>query len=74
MLDKEPDKITLGQIVHLFEGQTDLVSCVTEPEACPMSPDCRVRLAWKDASEALSEKLDATSIADLIDELEPENL
>lgn len=74
VLDKPPDKITLGQIVQLYEGQTDLVACVSEPEECPMSMDCRVRLAWKDASEALCEKLDATSIADLIDELEPENV
>ena len=34
---------------------------------CPMSDDCQVRLAWQDATEVLYDKLDATTIADLMD-------
>ena len=68
VLGKRPDEITLGQIVRLFEGQSDLVECVSDPEVCPMSTDCRVLMAWKDASEALCERLDATKISDLIGE------
>ena len=65
-LAKKPDDITLGQIVRLFEGQSDLVECVSRPEKCSMSDDCQVRLAWQDATRVLYEKLDATTIADLI--------
>ncbi len=65
MLAKKPDEITLGQIVRLFEGQADLVECVSHPENCAMADECRVRLAWQAATDALYESLDGTTIADL---------
>ncbi|UCF94816.1 MAG: Rrf2 family transcriptional regulator [Desulfobacterales bacterium] len=66
LLAKRADKIKLGQIVRLFEGQSDLVECVSYPEKCPMSDDCQVRLVWRDATQVLYKKLDATTIADLV--------
>ena len=66
MLAKKPEDITLGQIVRLFEGQSDLVECVSDPEKCDMADDCQVRLAWRDATRVLYEKLDSTTIADLM--------
>lgn len=66
MLAKSPEDITLGQIVRLFEGQSDLVECVSHPEKCNMADDCQVRLAWRDATRVLYEKLDSTTIADLM--------
>ena len=66
MLVKKPEDITLGQIVRLFEGQSDLVECVSNPEKCNMADDCQVRLAWRDATQVLYEKLDSTTIADLM--------
>ena len=66
LLAEKPENITLGQVVRLFEGQTDLVECVSYPEKCPMSDDCQVRLAWRDATEVLYEKLDSTTISDLM--------
>ena len=65
-LNERPDKITVGQIVRLFEGQTDLVECVSVPEKCHRAEDCRVREVWKEATEAMYEKLDAITIEDLI--------
>jgi len=68
LLAKNPKNITLGQIVRLFEGQTELVECISNPEQCNMSDDCQVRLAWKEATRVLYEKLDSTTIADLMQE------
>ncbi|MBU1344081.1 MAG: Rrf2 family transcriptional regulator [Proteobacteria bacterium] len=68
LLAKDPDSISLGQIVRLFEGQTDLVDCISFPEKCDMASECLVRHAWYDATTALYEKLDGISIADLIDD------
>ena len=65
VLARKPDEITLGQIVRLLEGQSDLVECISQPEKCSMSDDCQVRLAWKEATRAFFEKLDAITIADL---------
>lgn len=66
LLAKDPEEIFLGQIVRLFEGQTDLVECISFPEKCEMAADCLVRNAWHDATSVLYEKLDGISIADLI--------
>ena len=66
LLAENPENISLGQVVRLFEGQTDLVECVSFPNKCPMSDDCQVRLAWRDATEGLYDKLDATTISDLM--------
>lgn len=65
-LAKKPREITMGEIVRLFEGQIDLVKCISFPENCRMSEDCRVRLAWREATRALFKKLDAITIADLV--------
>ena len=67
LLTKNPEEISLGQIVRIFEGQSELVECVSSPERCPMSDECRVRLAWQEATQALYKCLDATTIADLMD-------
>lgn len=72
LLAKKPEEISLGQIVRLFEGQSELVECISKPELCKMSDDCQVRLAWKDATRVLYEKLDSTTIADLLDGNDPE--
>ncbi len=68
VLAKPPQEITLGQVVRLFESQSDLVKCITNPEQCWMSDDCRVRVAWKRASAAFYDSLDATTIGDLLQE------
>jgi Rrf2 family protein len=67
LLAEKPEEITLGQIVRLFEGQSELVECISNPEKCSMSDDCQVRLAWGDATRVLYEKLDSTTIADLVE-------
>lgn len=69
-LNQEPAQITIGQIVRLFEGQADLVACVSAPECCQMADDCRVRNVWIEATEAMYEKLDSVTIADLLCENE----
>lgn len=66
LLAKKPREVTLGEIVRLFEGQSELVECISDPKRCAMSDDCRVRLAWQEATNALYRRLDATTIADLM--------
>jgi len=67
MLAKNPDEITLGQIVRLCESQSEPVACVSCPEKCTKSDDCKLRLAWQKATQAFYEKLDSITIANLMD-------
>jgi Rrf2 family protein len=71
LLAVKPETISLGEIVRLFEGQTDLVECVSSPEKCDMASECLVREAWQDATNVLYEKLNNISIADLVSGKEP---
>ena len=64
----DPSDISLGRIVRMFEGQTDLVQCIASPEKCEMADECRLRTAWKDATDALYEKLDLISIRSLVED------
>ncbi|MBC8432404.1 MAG: Rrf2 family transcriptional regulator [Desulfobacterales bacterium] len=66
MLAKKPEEITLGEITRLFEGTTELVNCISDPEKCSMIDDCTVRAAWEKAGKALYDELDSITIADLL--------
>lgn len=65
-LSIEATAISLGDIVRLFEGQSELVGCIHDADSCPNAEWCTARLAWKGATMALFEKLDNVTIADLI--------
>jgi len=65
-LNQPSGSISVGQIVRLFEGQADLVECVSSPDSCDRADACRVRNVWIEATGALYQKLDKVSIADLL--------
>lgn len=73
LLNQPPESITIGQLVRLFEGQTDLVACVSAPDKCQMAEECRVRMVWMEATEAMYAKLDSVTIADLVCEPFPKD-
>jgi Rrf2 family protein len=72
MLAKKSEKITLGDITRLFEGQTELVDCISSPEKCHRSDECIVRPAWQRATQALYRELDAITITDLLEKKKKE--
>ena len=65
-INQSPEEISVGQIVRLFEGQSDLVKCVGGPEKCDRADECIVRSVWMNATKAMYEKLDKVTIADLL--------
>lgn len=68
-LGKPPEEITLGQIVRLLDGPLAPVGCVSqtayEPCACPDPDNCGLRMVMKDVRDAISDILDATTLADV---------
>jgi Rrf2 family iron-sulfur cluster assembly transcriptional regulator len=67
LLAKKPRKITLGDITRIFEGQSELVGCISETKTCPKSDDCVVRLGWQKATIVFYKELDSISIANLLE-------
>lgn len=66
MLAKPPQEITVGEIVSLLEGSPELLECLANPESCERSDDCLTRPVWREALAAMQEKLDAVTLADLL--------
>lgn len=66
MLAKDPEEITLDQIVAVLEGGRHIVACVSTPHQCPRASRCAPRWVWKELSETLFEKLRFWTLKDLL--------
>jgi Rrf2 family transcriptional regulator, iron-sulfur cluster assembly transcription factor len=66
MLARSPDDITVGEIVALLEGGIRLTDCIEDPEVCNRSDQCLTRLVWKEATQAIHDKLNAITLSDLL--------
>lgn len=64
-LARPPERISVGEIVAILEGRKALTRCEIDPEVCERSESCSVRNLWKEATEALYDKLDGVSLSDL---------
>ncbi|MFH1185875.1 MAG: Rrf2 family transcriptional regulator [Chloroflexota bacterium] len=68
-LARRPAEISLGQIVRVLDGPLAPVKCVSqmayEPCGCPDEETCGLRLVMGEVRNAISERLDGTSLADV---------
>ena len=65
-LTKDPGEITVGEVVALLDGAS-LVECVNDNTICQRADFCPTRLLWKEISEAVFDKLQAVTLADLVE-------
>lgn len=63
---KPPGEITVGEVVSLLEGGIKLTKCTAQPEVCDRSATCITRFLWKEATDAIRERLDTVTFSDLI--------
>ncbi len=66
MLTRPPADITVGQIVTLLEGGDSLIACDKDPRTCERVTSCLTRHLWREAADAVFERLNAISLADLL--------
>jgi Rrf2 family protein len=66
MLSRSPETITVGEVVKVLEGGTNLTVCVENPDKCERSPDCVTRDVWEAASKAMYDKLNSMTLAGLL--------
>jgi len=67
ILSRPPEQISVGEIVAVLEEGTSLVECVEAPSVCERAPVCPTRLLWKEAAEAMFDRLQAVTLADLVE-------
>jgi Rrf2 family protein len=72
------NEITLGHIVRILDGPLAPIRCVSqmayEPCGCPDEQTCGLRLAMYDVRNAISNILDHTTLADVIQRVEAAHL
>lgn len=66
-LARPPEEITVAEIVALLEDGATLVECTERAEVCGRAGTCPTRLIWKDASQAMFDKLKSVTLADLVE-------
>ena len=70
ILTKPPEEITVGEIVALLENGNGLVECAADATVCERADICPTRLLWKEAHEAMFDRLEAVTLADLVERAE----
>ena len=71
-LGKPPREISVGNVIRILEGTLAPVPCVSETAyaKCPECLDvrsCGIRFVMKDVRDAISNILDKTSLADMLE-------
>lgn len=66
-LAREPEAITVGEIVRLTEGSLSPVSCLNgSHNTCERAARCRTVRMWTELDKMISNYLDSVTIADLV--------
>ena len=66
LLNRNPEDITVGEVVALLEGSTHLTACSNGPKSCNRSDECLTRFLWMEASQAFFNRLNQITFADLL--------
>ena len=64
-LQRDPEKITVREIVSTLEGDLNLVECVTNPASCNRFAVCVTQQVWCQVARAIAETLEGITLADL---------
>ena len=72
LLEKDPKKIYLGQVMRILEGPLAPVACVSQTayrrcDECRDEHTCGLRMVMKDVREAIANILDKTTLADVVE-------
>jgi Rrf2 family transcriptional regulator, cysteine metabolism repressor len=65
LLTKEPDEITLNEVVTVLEGPCSLVDCVADAKSCPKTESCVTREVWSVLGSKIEEVLSGLTLAAL---------
>ena len=67
VLKRDPDKITLREIVVALEGGLSIVDCTENSAECPRSKICATRDIWCGLNQVISNYLDVITLAEVVE-------
>src|SRR5512142_2152239 len=65
-LARQPEEISVLEVVEAIDGPISLNECTENPSACPFGDDCPLRPLWCDTQTELVKRLKKTSFAQFI--------
>ena len=67
LLTRKPEEYTVGDILRPLEGDLAPVECATDSEFCQRCNECVTLALWQEIHKAVSQVVDNTKLADLVD-------
>lgn len=67
LLTRRPEEYTVGDILRQVEGDLAPVECATDAEFCQRCNECVTVALWKEIHRAVSQVVDNTTLADLVE-------
>lgn len=67
LLTRSPEEYTVGDILRPLEGDLAPVECATDAEYCKRCNECVTVALWQDIHKAVSQVVDNTTLADLVE-------
>ena len=79
VLAQPPDKISIGTVVRILEGDYSPIQCLSKTnyarcEECNNEVTCGIRLTLADVNEALTSVMDTLTLADMLNRSEDERI
>ena len=65
-LAREPDELTVAEMIRVLEGPLALTDCALGPLHCEREDDCAVRQPWQRISRLVENALAEITLADLV--------
>lgn len=66
VLGREPERISLKEILDVLEGSLCLVDCVDNPSVCEQASFCVSRDIWGEAATAMRTTLENLTLAEMV--------
>ncbi len=66
-LAREPEKISLLEVVEAIDGPITLNECTTDPSVCAFGDNCPIHEVWCEAQEKLVNKLSKSTFDKLLE-------
>ena len=67
VLAREPDRISMGEVIGTLEGSLSSIGCLDGTITCSLSGKCGQQEIWQIITEASQQVLDKTSIGNLLE-------
>lgn len=65
VLARDPEEITVKDVVGVLEGDLSLIDCVCNPGKCPRESICATRDVWEQVGQAVSQILESITLSEL---------